>query len=101
MTLTHFPPDALDDLALRLLDIAASLRKMANLAREHSVQGFQLHGNKAHEWLDHLEHWTFEGSNRLNEQIMRESSAREGQIGGSPRKALPAAQRGGSRKKSR
>jgi hypothetical protein len=101
MTLTHFPPDALDDLALRLLDVAASLRKMANLAREKSVQGFQLHGNKAQEWLDHLEHWTFEGTKRLNEQIMRELGARKGQIGGSPRKALSAAQRGGARKKSR
>jgi hypothetical protein len=78
MTLIPFPPTALDELALRLLDVAATVRKMANSARDNAVQDFQLHGNKAHEWLDHLEQWTYEGAGRLDAQIMRERGARRG-----------------------
>ena len=97
MTLTPFPPPTLDELALRLLDIAAMVRKMANSARENSVQGFQMHGNKAQEWLDHLEQWAHEGSGRLETQIIRERGARRSLAAAPP----PPKSRGGNRAKTR
>jgi hypothetical protein len=96
MTLTPFPPAALDELALRLLDVAATVRKMANSARDNAVHDFQLHGNKAHEWLDHLEQWAYEGAGRLEAQVLRDRGARRGLSGaGSASKSPPATGRKG------
>jgi hypothetical protein len=78
MTLTPFPPAMLDELALRLLDVAAAVRKMANSAREISRNDFQLHGNKAQEWLNNLELWASDGIVRMEQQALRERGARRG-----------------------
>ena len=96
MTLSPFPPPTLDELALRLLDVAAMVRKMANVARENSLQGFQMHGNKAQEWLDHLEQWAHEGTGRLETQVIRERGARRSLAATAPPKSRP-----GSRAKTR
>jgi hypothetical protein len=79
MTLTPHSPETLDALALRLLDAAGLLRRMATLSRENAVESFQLHGNKVQEWMNHLESWAYDGSARLDAQIMRERGARRGQ----------------------
>jgi hypothetical protein len=97
MTLIPFPPAALDELALRLLDVAATVRKMANSARDNAVQDFQLHGNKATEWLEHIEQWAYEGAGRLEAQIMRERGARRSLATPS----MPAKGRDETRRKAR
>ena len=55
MTLQTYGPQNLDHLALRLLDIAAIVREMANLGREHGVADLALHDKKALESCVKLE----------------------------------------------
>ena len=57
MTLANYTSGQLDQLALRLLDIAAILREMAVRSREQEVEPLPLHDRKAQEWCDKLEHW--------------------------------------------
>jgi hypothetical protein len=78
MTLSNFPPEALDELALRVLDIAAAVREMALSSRENQLTGFQLHGNKVHEWLGHLEEWVIESTGRLDVEVVKLKGARRG-----------------------
>jgi hypothetical protein len=80
MTLASFPPEALDALALRLLDVAAMVRKMAVSSRENEVGDFQLHGNKVHEWLGHLEQWAHEGDGKLQTSLIRQRGVRRAQV---------------------
>jgi hypothetical protein len=84
MTLTPHTPDTLDALALRLLDAAGLIRRMATLSRENAVESFQLHGNKVQEWMNHLEGWAYDGAARLDAQIMRERGARRSQATAAP-----------------
>ena len=91
MTLTPFPPATLDELALRLLDVAAAVRKMSAYAREKSLSDFQLHGNKAQEWLHNIELWASDGIARMEQQALRERGARRGRAAA----PLPARARGG------
>jgi len=104
MTLIPYSPTALDELALRLFDVAAQVRQMANYSRENSVVSVPLHGNKAQEWLGHLERWAFDGQGRLEAHVLRERGARRSQIGAS-NSPLPAssppAQRTTKRRKKR
>lgn len=79
MTLSSHSPEALDDLALRLLDLATLVRGMAHASREHGVTGFQLHGNKVHEWLLHIEDWAHDGAGRLESSIRKQQGARRAQ----------------------
>ncbi len=78
MTLTPFPPEALDDLALRIMDLAAQVREMANQSRENQLSGFQLHGNKVHEWMGRLEEWAIESNSRLDAELLKQKGARRG-----------------------
>ncbi len=57
MTLQPYSPETLDRFALRLLDVAATLRTMANICRENEMGGFALHDKKASEWCANLEQW--------------------------------------------
>jgi hypothetical protein len=57
MTLQPYTPDRLDNLTLRVLDIASRLRTMATRARGEALEEFLLHDKKALEWLAHLEEW--------------------------------------------
>jgi hypothetical protein len=76
MTLVPHSPATLDALALRLLDIAALVREMANSSRENQIESLQLHGNKAQEWMTRLEEWAHDGAARLERQVIRERGAR-------------------------
>jgi hypothetical protein len=58
MTLEAYEPEKLDQLALRVLDVAANLRSMANQCRENDLAGPVLHDKKAAEWLAKLEQWS-------------------------------------------
>ena len=57
MTLQRYNPQELDQFALRLLDLAAMLREMANISRENGITDVALHDKKAQEWCAKLEDW--------------------------------------------
>jgi DnaJ-domain-containing protein 1 len=57
MTLELYDPDRLDQLALRLLDLAAIMRDMANRSREHGIADLTIHDKKALDWCAKLDHW--------------------------------------------
>lgn len=57
MTLANYTSGQLDELALRLLDIAALFREMAVRSRQQEIEPLPLHDRKAQEWCDKLEHW--------------------------------------------
>jgi len=57
MTLQLYDPERLDQLALRLLDLAAAMRGMANRCREHGIDDLTIHDKKALEWCAKLDHW--------------------------------------------
>ena len=57
MTLTYHSPTQLDEYALRLLDIAASLRSIAQDARKNEIEEIPIHDKKALIWLENLEIW--------------------------------------------
>ncbi len=67
-------------LALRLLDVAALVREMANSSRENHIESLPLHSNKAQEWMGRLEEWAHDGAARLELQVMRERGARRSQL---------------------
>jgi hypothetical protein len=57
MTLKPYEPQMLDQFALRLLDLAAMMRQMAQRSRESRVKELALHDKKAREWIGNLERW--------------------------------------------
>lgn len=57
MTLKSYDPGMLDQFALRLLDLAAMMRKMSQNSREYGIHDFALHDKKANEWIANLERW--------------------------------------------
>lgn len=57
MTLISYDPARLDQLALRLLDVASTIRGVAQTARENDRASIALHDKKALEWLANLEAW--------------------------------------------
>jgi hypothetical protein len=57
MTLKPYDPQMLNEFALRLLDLAAAMRQMAQRSREHHIEDLALHDKKAREWIGNLERW--------------------------------------------
>ncbi len=84
MTLGPFPPERLDTLALRLLDLAGTVRGMALKSRENDVSDFELHGQKIDEWLAHLEDWAHDGAARLETALIRQRGLRRAQNAAPP-----------------
>jgi hypothetical protein len=76
MTLKPYDAQMLDDLALRVLDLAALLRRMAVRSREHRIQDLAIHDKKAREWIGNLERWARKS---LADVEMRILEARAGQ----------------------
>jgi hypothetical protein len=79
MTLVAFPPENLDRLALRFLDVAGRVRRMAQRSREAGLDEVPLHGNKPQEWLGKLESWAFDAELRVEAEINRRLGARKAQ----------------------
>lgn len=79
MTLVPFPPESLDELALRLFDLAAIARQMANASRENELSDFELHANKVNEWLGKMESWAHDSSARLETAVIRQRGIRRAQ----------------------
>jgi len=57
MTLEPYNPERIDALSLRVLDLCARLRNLANQCRKEELPPIDLHDRKALEWLDKLEAW--------------------------------------------
>jgi len=76
MTLKPYDPAMLDQFALRLLDLAAILRKMAQRSREHGLRHFALHDKKAREWIANLERWAEKSQAEMEMRILEARAAR-------------------------
>lgn len=71
MTLEAYDADQLDQLALRVFDLAAVLRKMAETQRKKSLGEFLLHDKKAVEWIARLEQWARRADAEMQMQQIR------------------------------
>jgi hypothetical protein len=78
MTLQTYDPTQVDQFALRVLDLAAILRQMANRSREHGVTDFALHDKKALEWCAKLEQWAHKTQADLEVRILQDKAERRG-----------------------
>ena len=78
MTLKTYDPSQLDQFALRLLDMAAIMRRMANRSREHDVADFPLHDKKALEWCAKLEQWAHKTQADLEVKIIQDQAEHRG-----------------------
>ena len=78
MTLQTYDPHQVDQLALRLLDLAAIVRQMANRSREHGIADFALHDKKALEWCGKLEQWAHKTQADLEVRILQDRAERRG-----------------------
>jgi hypothetical protein len=75
MTLEAYDPDRLDNLALRLLDLAVTVRKMGNSCRDAGLDRFELHDRKAQEWLTRLDDWARDSDARLQAALLKRRAA--------------------------
>jgi hypothetical protein len=71
MTLQAYDPQELDHFALRLLDLAAIVRQMANRSRENGIADLALHDKKAQEWCAKLEQWAHKTQADLEVKILQ------------------------------
>ena len=78
MTLQPYGPQQLDSLALRLLDMAAIVREMANRSREHGIADLALHDKKALESCVKLEQWANKIRADLDVRILQDKAVRRG-----------------------
>jgi hypothetical protein len=78
MTLETYNPHQLDQLALRLLDVASIVRQMANHSREYGIADLALHDKKALEWVTKLEQWARRTQADLEVRILEDKAAQRG-----------------------
>ena len=76
MTLQTYDPQQLDQFALRLFDLAAIVREMANRSREHGIADLVLHDKKALEACAKLEQWAHKIQADLDVRILQEKAER-------------------------
>lgn len=98
MTLQTYDDQKLDQLALRLLDLSAVVRGMANSCRENEIEEVVLHDKKALEWLDKLEDWTRKAAARMQLETVRARANRRAQALPEPETAISA---GSTRRKKK
>ncbi len=75
MTLKPYDAQMLDDLALRLLDLAALLRRMSSRSRENRIADLAIHDKKAQEWIGNLEHWARKSLADVEMQVIEARAA--------------------------
>jgi hypothetical protein len=78
MTLQTYDPQELDQFALRLLDLAAIIRQMANRSREHEIVDLALHDKKALEWCVKMEQWAHKTQADLEVRILQRKAEQRG-----------------------
>lgn len=76
MTLQRYSPEKLDQFALRLLDLAAIVREMANTSREQRITDLALHEKKAQEWCGKLEDWAHKAQADLDVRVRQARAKR-------------------------
>lgn len=77
MTLKSYDSTRWDELALRLLDVAAEVRGLARACRELPDAAPAVHDKKAHEWLANLERWAGECRTRIEIAKLRHRGVRQ------------------------
>ena len=78
MTLRPYDPSRLDQFSLRLFDLAAIVRQMANRSREQGVEDLPLHDKKALEWCAKLEQWAHKTRADLEVKILQDKAEKRG-----------------------
>jgi hypothetical protein len=76
MTLQAYDPKKIDEFALRLLDLAATLREMSNRSRDERIDDFALHDKKALEWCAKLEQWARKTRAELELRVLERKAER-------------------------
>jgi hypothetical protein len=76
MTLIHYNAERLDQLSLRLFDLAAELRRMGATSRSHELDQYKMHDKKALEWLSQLEEWVQRSAGDMEVEIVRQKARR-------------------------
>ncbi|MBX9791690.1 MAG: hypothetical protein K2Y37_22435 [Pirellulales bacterium] len=76
MTLEAYNQQRIDELSLRVLEVATSLRNMARLVHENGLQRVAMHDKKALEWLAKLEDWALKSQAALELAAHRTRGAR-------------------------
>lgn len=76
MTLKPYSADMLDQFALRLLDLAALMREMANRSRRYQVEDFAVHDKKPQQWCSSLERWARKSQAELEMRIIEARASR-------------------------
>jgi len=66
MTLQAYSPEKMEKLALRLLDISAQLRNIAQDLRENQLEELRINDKKALFWCENLEIWVQKNRNHLD-----------------------------------
>ncbi len=79
MTLIPFEPQEIDNIALRVLDLASAVRKMAEKARQNNIRQINLHANKIQEWLGKMEEWAHDAGARVDAEISKLDATRRAQ----------------------
>ena len=74
MTLQTYSVERMDELSLRMLDLAAAMRQTAVLCRENDMEDFPLHDKKALEWLAQLEQWCHEGVGKVQAHVVSQKA---------------------------
>jgi len=78
MTLQTYDPRKLDEFGLRLLDLTALVRQIANRGREYGIADLALHDKKALEWCAKLEQWAHKTRADLEMRILQEKADQRG-----------------------
>lgn len=65
MTIKIYTPDKLDQLALRLFDVAADIRSMAKRLNQSELDDIPLNDKKAMLLLDEMEMWALKSKSKI------------------------------------
>ena len=76
MTLEPYNSDGLDRMSLRVFDLSARLRGLAQKSREEQLPPVKLHDRKAIEWLDKLEDWLLQAEAEVKRLAMKNEGRR-------------------------
>ena len=87
MTLQLYNPDRLDQLALRLLDLATVVRNMANRSREHGITDLAIHDKKALEWCARLDHWAHKSQTEVEVRVRQAMAERRALAAADPQES--------------
>jgi hypothetical protein len=79
MTLEAYEPGELDSLALRLLDVAAAVRRLAMRCRDEKLKSVTLNDRKALEWIGNIEAWASKAEADLELVVLKQRGAKRAQ----------------------